>query len=1148
MTFLLASHLQDEPFKSPLTVLLDSGSTSSWFNHKRLPSNICGTTVESLTGTTMAGTFTSDSIITLRDVVLPEFRRNMALPELQARIFHADCRYDIILGRDALRHFRLTLDFNNNTIICAGNSQPMRPFPSVPLSELPELAEHLLLDHYESHLLEPPRSPNDEVFAPAPTSDNESSGSSSIEDDSFAVDILDSDYSKVDLSEYVRRCTHLSQTQQNSLFEVLNRHQTLFDGVLRVYTEETIHLDVDPTVPPKRSRAYPVAHSQLPTFKTELDRLVKIGVLEEQGRAEWISGTFIIKKKDNSVRWISDFRALNKALRRKVYPIPRIQDILSRRKGYKFLSKLDLSMQYYTFDLDEESRNLCTIATPFGLYRYCRLPMGVSQSPDIAQEVMERVLRAIDDIECYIDDIACFSNDFNDHMALLDVVFDRLRSHGFAINIRKCEFAIQETDFLGHWLTPSGIKPWSKKVDSIIAMKPPTSVKELRSFLGLVTYYRDMWPRRSHILAPLTDLLKLKKGTFAWPDSCQKAFEEMKAMVSTDALLAYPDHNKTFDIETDASDYQLGAVIKQDGRPVAYYTRKLNSAQKNYTTIEKEILSIVATLREFRTMLLGAKINVYTDHRNLTHNLSHFTTQRVMRWRLLLEEYTPNFFYIPGPQNVVADALSRVPTSIATFFAHLHRSAPSPSFSRSPPSSPSPSLIHTDPALAECLLAMPACDAHETDGLGTRFPGDPASIHHDCLLFHPRFDARGNQPFHFSTIHFYQQQDPALLALNDTQPLRFFFQKLGSYDILCHRLSLNDTTPSPWLIALPTAMLVPLAHWYHNVTVHTAGMDRLEAMIRRNFSHPDIRNAVRDTVSSCPICPRVRLGSKPTGQLAPRDAPIAPWSEVHVDFIGPWPITVNGIEMTFNALTCVDPVTNLLEISRLRKAKTADNARELFENEWLSRYPRPLRIVHDHGPEFDGHDFQFPLDYAGIKPINISPNTPTANSIIESSHRSIGQVIRTLVHTLPPTSAEQAESLVDSAIATAMHAHRCSPNSSLNNFSPGAIVFQRDMFLDIPLITDILTLTRLRQAKIDQRLLRANARRLHHEYTVGQQVFVKTHDRPNKLSLVRTGPFPILQVHTNNTVTIQRGPIHERISIRHLLPFKPSAPAPALPT
>ena len=165
-------------------------------------------------------------------------------------------------------------------------------------------------------------------------------------------------------------------------------------------------------------------------------------------------------------------------------------------------------MQYYTFKLDEASKDLCTIATPFGLYRYARLPMGVSTSPDMAQEIMEQVLSNLEDTEVYLDDIAAFSSHFDSHISLLDKILQHLQDNGFSVNPLKCEWAVQETDFLGHWLTPQGIKPYYKKVNAIVQLEKPKNLKQLRSFLGMVTYYRDMWPRHSHILSPLTELLK----------------------------------------------------------------------------------------------------------------------------------------------------------------------------------------------------------------------------------------------------------------------------------------------------------------------------------------------------------------------------------------------------------------------------------------------------------------------------------------------------------------------------------------------------------------------------------------------------------------------------------------------------------------
>eukprot|EP00957_Ditylum_brightwellii_P105519 8043647-Ditylum_brightwellii.AAC.1 len=190
-------------------------------------------------------------------------------------------------------------------------------------------------------------------------------------------------------------------------------------------------------------------------------------------------------------------------------------------------------------------------------------------------------------------------------------------------------------------------------------MDRPHNATELRMFIGCVIYCRDMWPSRAHILKPLTDLSGLPKKTpLDWTPACDTAFNKMRHLMAAAALVAYPDHSMHFDIFTDTSDFQLGACIMQGGSIVAYYSKKLNKAQKKYTTMEKEMLSIVATLNELRSMLQGANIHVFTDHKNFTFD--SIKTQRVPRWRNQIEEFSLLLPYIEGPKNILADNLSRL--------------------------------------------------------------------------------------------------------------------------------------------------------------------------------------------------------------------------------------------------------------------------------------------------------------------------------------------------------------------------------------------------------------------------------------------------------------------------------------------------------
>jgi hypothetical protein len=228
--------------------------------------------------------------------------------------------------------------------------------------------------------------------------------------------------------------------------------------------------------------------------------------------------------------------------------------------------------------------------------------MGLKCSPDIAQSFMENVLASIDTGDIYIDDVGAFSSSWKEHLALLDKILCRLCDNGFTVNPLKCKWAVQETDWLGYWLTPRGLKPWKKKIDAILHMDRPRTTTDIRRFIGCVNFYRDMWLSRLHMLAPLMACSGLKGHT--------------------------------------------------------YYSKKLNSAQQNYTKTEKEMLSIVATLEEFRSMLLGANNHVITNHKNLTFD--DLKTQRVLQWCKNIEELLPWLLYIEGPKNILADNLSRL--------------------------------------------------------------------------------------------------------------------------------------------------------------------------------------------------------------------------------------------------------------------------------------------------------------------------------------------------------------------------------------------------------------------------------------------------------------------------------------------------------
>jgi len=616
-----------------LRALADSGASSSIILEAYASKKAIQTDTNSqTTWSTMGGQFTTDKT-GLVIFSLPEFN----LKKQISWKFHLDDRnkssntYDMIIGRDLLGELGIILNFNDHTVTWDTDTIPMKDRGTLNTQDA-------LLEVYLAS--NEPKSLVDEF--------------------SRSTKILDAEYKPAVLEDVTQMCTNLNTEEQHQLLKLLQKYEHLFDGTLGEFKMNPISLHlIDKGVKPVHARPYTVPRSVEQQLRKEIARLVDIGVVEEDYTSEWASPTFAIPKKNGTIRVVSDFRKLNSFLKRHPFPIPKIGDMIRSMEGFTFASALDLNMGYYHIKLDADAQKLCTIIFPWGKYKYKRLPMGIKIAPDVFQNVMTKLTQDMEYVKAYLDDLLILTNNsFNDHLTKLEMVLARLSTAGMKINASKSKFFSEQIEYLGYWITRKGIQPVQSKVEAILKIRAPTTRKELRHFIGIVNYYRDMWFRRSELLAPLTSLTS-SKVKFEWLPTHQLAFDKIKKVIEAEVLLSYPDFDKPFHIYTDASDHQLGAVIMQDKKPLAFYSRKLNAAQRRYTTTERELLSTIETCKEYKNILLGYPIIVFTDHKNNTFN-GLKASDRVLRWLLLLEEYGVTFEYLPGKKNVVADALSRL--------------------------------------------------------------------------------------------------------------------------------------------------------------------------------------------------------------------------------------------------------------------------------------------------------------------------------------------------------------------------------------------------------------------------------------------------------------------------------------------------------
>ncbi|XP_012844529.1 PREDICTED: uncharacterized protein LOC105964566 [Erythranthe guttata] len=419
-------------------------------------------------------------------------------------------------------------------------------------------------------------------------------------------------------------------------------------------------IELEPGAKPPAMAPYRMSPPELEELRKQLNELVETGKIRPS-KAPYGAPVLFQKKHDGSLRMCVDYRALNKVTIKNKYPIPLIADLFDRLGKAKIYTKMDLQKGYYQVRIAEGDEPKTTCITRYGSYEWLVMPFGLTNAPATFCTLMNKIFHPYLDrfVVVYLDDIVVYSDTMEEHVNHLRTVFQLLRENELFVKKEKCEFAKEEVQFLGHIIGHGRLQMDGAKIKAITEWEPPTKVTELRSFLGLINYYRRFIKGYSARAAPLTDLLK-KNKTWEWPDSCQRAFEDLNAAVSQEPVLALPDFRKSFELHTDASDFAIGGVLMQEGHPIAFESRKLNETERRYTVQEKEMTAIIHCLRVWRHYLLGAPFVVKTD--NIA--TSYFQTQKKLspkqaRWQDFLAEFDYVLEYKPGKANVVADALSR---------------------------------------------------------------------------------------------------------------------------------------------------------------------------------------------------------------------------------------------------------------------------------------------------------------------------------------------------------------------------------------------------------------------------------------------------------------------------------------------------------
>ncbi len=771
-----------------------------------------------------------------------------------------------------------------------------------------------------------------------------------------------------------------------------------------------------------------------------------------------------VKKKDGSLRLCVDYRGLNSITVKNRYALPLIPDLLERLRDAKIFTKLDLRGAYNLVRVKEGEEWKTAFRTKFGHFEYSVMPFGLTNAPATFQHFMNDLFRDILDIYVvvYLDDILVFSKNESDHVAHVQEVLRRLQDNNLSVKAEKCAFHVPTVDFLGYVISHEGIKMDPSKTLAINEWPRPACVKDVQAFLGLANFYRRFVPMFSRLAHPLTSLLK-KKVDFLWVKPQEEAFLALKSALTSDPVLAQPDLLKPFVVETDASDFAIGAVLRQRSdsgalHVISYYSRKLNSAECNYEVHDKELLAIRVAFGEWRHLLIDSphKITVFTDHRNLVQfSESRKLNGRQVRWSIFFADFDFKIVYRPGSDNGLPDALSRRPDH-GPVEEEVIRPLLSPE-----------QLTCFAAILPDTSLVTDIASAYDSDSLACKIKSD--------LKKHDNFVLK---------------------------------------DGLLYRHGLL------YVPDCPSRLEIMKARHDSKLSGHFGVRKTLE-LVSRDYWWPKCKDYVRDYVRSCDVCSRAKKPRHaPHGLLQPLPVPESRWSSVSTDFIVQLPKSKG-----YDAVAVyVDRLTKMAHFVPCKTTATAADCATMFVRDVIRLHGIPKEIISDRGPQFTSHFWKRFQELLGVDLHLSTAYHPESDGQTERVNQVLEQLLRCFVNyqqddwvdLLPLAEFAYNNSLHSATKMTPFFANygchpRFDPAVPEGSTVPAADDLVAHMHSIETLCKDELELARARMKKY------ADANRTDApDFEVGDLVwlsrrFVKTSRPSLKLDYTKLGPFKIIE-------------------------------------